>query len=54
MKLCSHNHDEVCYKSLYCPVCKEMSDHKDTKDKLYVANREIAKLENDIDALAEE
>ena len=41
MKLCSKNHEEVCFESSYCPMC----------ELLFELNRELEKKEGEISGL---
>lgn len=42
MTVCDNGHDEVCYESGSCPVCKEQEEVKEL-------TRKVEELEKDID-----
>jgi len=46
MDLCSRNHPEICYDESRCPLCDEISDHKDSVEKL---EAEISRLKEELD-----
>lgn len=45
MKLCSDEHDEVCFKSRLCPACVAI---KERNEIIFGLKRDIIRLEEDI------
>jgi len=48
MNICSDGHDEICYDTYDCPMCKLIDEHIDTIDDL---DEKIDDLENTINDL---
>jgi len=46
MNLCSDSHDEVCYETGSCPVCRANEEIKEAHEKIERLKSEIEELKN--------
>ena len=54
MKLCSDEHEEVCYEGEDCPVCKAIKEWESASDETHGVLDEVNELQREIEDLKDE
>jgi hypothetical protein len=53
MKICSDNHEEICYEGRGCPACILKQKIEEEADRAYDAEKEIERMKVEIEHLQE-